>query len=123
MCERVINVNMNIVKMQRLIPNTVSETVMYWLQNSSIDGLGHAGRARSSVSQLMWMVLVIVGSIGTGLNIYYVLYDYFLYEVRASILLSSNAKVRRDLFLNWFNALQKPHDLNMCFYKTHANHD
>lgn len=88
---------MNAVKMQRFKPKTLTETVLYWLQNSSIDGLGHAGRARSSVSQVMWMVLVVVGISGTVYNIYYVLYDYFLYEVRASILLSTSAKVRKVL--------------------------
>ena len=61
-------------------------------QNPKIDP-PNSGRARNPVTRSMWVLILLVGLSATAYHLYWILIEYYSYEVRTSILLSTSPKV------------------------------
>ena len=77
------------------VPMTVIESIRFWFEASSIDGIGQAGRARNPVTRSMWVLILLVGIAATAYHLYWILIEYHDYEVRTTILLSPRPKVSK----------------------------
>ena len=53
----------------------------------------NSGRARNPVTRSMWVLILLVGLSATAYHLYWILIEYYTYEVRTSILLSTSPKV------------------------------
>ena len=66
-----------------------------WFQSSSIDGVGHAGRARNRCTRILWVIVLLVGLGVTIYHIYYILHEYYHHPIQTTMALSSEKKVKR----------------------------
>ena len=67
-----------------------------WFQSSSIDGIGHAGRARNRCTRILWIIVLLVGLGVTSYHIYYILHEYYHHPIQTTMALSSEKKVKRN---------------------------
>ncbi len=71
----------------------LAKTLSLWFKSSSIDGIGHAGRARNYVTRSMWIMVFMAGISITVFHLYWILQEYGENEVRTTILLSPESEV------------------------------
>ena len=55
------------------------------------------GRARNPVTRSMWVLILFIGIIATTYHLYWIIIEYYNYEVRTTIMLSPTPKVRINL--------------------------
>ena len=89
---------------KREIPSSTKEALIYWLQNSSIDGFGHVGRARNPATRFLWVLVLIGGVIATIFHLYWIVHEFYQRDVRSTILLSPTSEVRHLNKVIIFNA-------------------
>ena len=75
-------------------PLPLTELLSEWFQSSSIDGIGHAGRARNRCTRILWVIVLMAGLGVTLYHIYYILHEYYHYPIRTTMALSTEKKVR-----------------------------
>ena len=80
------------------VPMTVIESIRFWFEASSIDGIGQAGRARNPLTRSMWVLILLVGIAATAYHLYWILIEYHDFQVRTTILLSPRPKVSKQIY-------------------------
>ena len=73
--------------------NKVMGVLRTWMQSSGMDGLGHVGRARNGVAQVMWTLILLSGLVLTVYQLYWILSEYQEHPIRTAITLSSSQMV------------------------------
>ena len=76
-------------------PVPLNTILQDWFQSSSIDGVGHAGRARNRCTRVLWVIVLLVGLALTIYHIYYILHEYYHRPIRTTVALSSEKKVKK----------------------------
>ena len=76
-------------------PVPLNTILQDWFQSSSIDGVGHVGRARNRCTRVLWVTVLLVGLALTIYHIYYILHEYYHRPIRTTVALSSEKKVKK----------------------------
>ena len=79
-------------------PVPLNTILQDWFQSSSIDGVGHAGRARNRCTRVLWVIVLLVGLALTIYHIYYILHEYYHRPIRTTVALSSEKKVKKKMY-------------------------
>ena len=82
-------------------PVPLNTILQDWFQSSSIDGVGHAGRARNRCTRVLWVIVLLVGLALTIYHIYYILHEYYHRPIRTTVALSSEKKVKKNVVFGY----------------------